>query len=73
LRYLERRLGVVFPQMYAAPALVAGTDLVATLTNGVVVGSGLDGKLTVRPVPVSLAPLDFHLIWHRRADGHPVT
>lgn len=68
---LRRRLGVVLPHMYAAPALVARTDLVATLMEGVVSGSGLGHRLVVRPCPVSLPPVAFHLLWHRRSDGHP--
>lgn len=67
----RRRLGVVLPQMYVAPALVARTDLVATLMEGVVVGSGLADQLAIRPCPVQLAPVVFHLLWHRRTDGHP--
>ncbi len=70
-RRLRRRLGVVLPQMYAAPALVARTDLVATLMEGVVTGSGMAPLLTVRPCPVELAPVEFHLLWHRRSDRHP--
>ncbi|APT34824.1 HTH-type transcriptional regulator YidZ [Methylobacterium phyllosphaerae] len=70
-RGLRRRLGVVLPQMYAAPALVARTDLVATLMEGVVTGSGMAPLLTVRPCPVELAPVEFHLLWHRRSDRHP--
>ncbi len=68
---LRRRLGVVLPQMYAVPALVACTDLVATLMEGVVTGSGLTPLLTVRPCPVALTPVEFHLLWHRRSDEHP--
>ncbi|MBE7198881.1 MAG: hypothetical protein INR70_13920 [Parafilimonas terrae] len=68
---LRRRLGVVLPQMYAAPALVARTDLVATLMEGAVTGSGMGPRLVVRPCPVGLAPVEFHLLWHRRSDGHP--
>lgn len=70
-RGLRRRLGVVLPQMYAAPALVARTDLVATLMEGVVTGSGMAPLLTVRPCPVELTPVEFHLLWHRRSDRHP--
>ncbi|WP_245930866.1 LysR substrate-binding domain-containing protein [Methylobacterium radiodurans] len=68
---LRRRLGVVLPQMYAAPALVARTDLVATPMEGVVTGSGMAFRLTVRPCPVELEPVEFHLLWHRRSDVHP--
>ena len=64
-------LGIVLPQMYAAPALVARTDLVATLMEGVVSGSGLGHRLVGRPCPVSLPPVAFHLLWHRRSDSHP--
>lgn len=68
---LRRRLGVVLTQMYAAPALVARTDLIATLMEGVVTDSGMASRLRVRPCPVELEPVEFHLLWHRRSDGHP--
>jgi DNA-binding transcriptional LysR family regulator len=68
---LMRRLGVVLPHMYAVPALVATTDMVATLMEGVVTGSGLTSALVVEPPPLNLPSIAFHLLWHRRTNQHP--
>ncbi len=68
---LSRRLGVVLPHMYAAPAIVSVSDFVATLMEGVVARSGLTNRLHVSPPPLDLPQIDFHLFWHRRTDQHP--
>jgi len=69
----KRTVAVALPQLYAAPALVAGSDLLAVLMEGVVRTSGLAGALTVLPLPppLALAPIPFVLHWHRRNDAHP--
>lgn len=68
---LRRRLAVTLPQLFAAPALVARTDMAATLLRRVALHSAEHLQLAVFPPPVVLAPIAFHLIWHRRNDGHP--
>ncbi|WP_372057011.1 LysR family transcriptional regulator [Tistrella mobilis] len=68
-RGLRRRIGLMLPQMYAAPAIVAETDLVATVMAGVVAGGRPD--LVTSPPPLPLPPIAFHLLWHRRTDDHP--
>jgi DNA-binding transcriptional LysR family regulator len=68
----KRDIAITLPQMYAAPAIVAHSDLLATLMEGVVQASGLRGKLAVLPLPqLDLAPVPFVLHWHRRNDAHP--
>ncbi|CAN7736176.1 LysR family transcriptional regulator [Duganella sp. LjRoot269] len=68
----KRDIALTLPQMYAAPAIVAHSDLLATLMEGVVQASGLRGKLAVLPLPqLDLAPVPFVLHWHRRNDAHP--
>lgn len=68
----KRDIAITLPQMYAAPAIVAHSDLLATLMEGVVQASGLRGKLEVLPLPqLDLAPVPFVLHWHRRNDAHP--
>ena len=69
----QRDIAVALPQMYAAPAIVAGSDLLATLMEGVVRASGLAGALAVLAPPpeLDLAPVPFVLHWHRRNDAHP--
>jgi len=68
---LRRRLGLTLPQMYAAPALVAGSDLVATVMAGVVQACGLSSSLRVLAPPIELPTVRFDLFWHRRNDAHP--
>jgi DNA-binding transcriptional LysR family regulator len=68
----QRDIAITLPQMYAAPAIVAHSDLLATLMEGVVRASGLRNKLAVLPLPqLELAPVSFVLHWHRRNDAHP--
>ncbi|TSD85167.1 LysR family transcriptional regulator [Mycobacterium sp. KBS0706] len=68
---LKRRLGLTLPQTYAAPAVVAQSDLIATLMHGVVAASGHAGALCLLPPPLDLPPVPFVLSWHRRNDAHP--
>ncbi|ENN86831.1 hypothetical protein RHSP_31456 [Rhizobium freirei PRF 81] len=68
---LRRRLAVTLPQLYAAPALVASSDLVATLMEGVVRASGYADKVYVSQPPLDLGPVAFNMSWHRRNDVHP--
>ncbi|NNH68078.1 LysR family transcriptional regulator [Rhizobium laguerreae] len=67
---LRRRLGLTLPQMYAAPAIVAETDLVATLMRGVVEVSDSRARLSIHKPPIELLPVSFALSWHRRNDSH---
>lgn len=70
-RGLKRRLALTLPQMYAAPALVARSDLIATLMAGVVTASGWEAELRVLPPPLELSPASFVMSWHKRNDAHP--
>jgi DNA-binding transcriptional LysR family regulator len=71
-RGMKRRLGVVLPDMYAAPKLIANSNnLIATLMEGVMVDCGVSADLVVAAPPLKLPTVDFHLIWHRRTDQHP--
>ncbi len=70
-RGLKRRLALTLPNMYAAPLLVARSDLIATVMAGVVEASGHAGDLAVLDPPLALAPVPHVLSWHRRNDGHP--
>ena len=66
-----RRLALTLPQMYAAPALVARSDLIATLMAGVVEASGHSAELHIMPPPLDLPRAQFVMSWHRRNDAHP--
>ena len=71
-RGLRRSLAVTLTQMYAAPALVAQSDLISTLMRGVVEVSGFEDRLEILQPPIKLDPCPFVLCWHRRNDEHPV-
>ncbi len=67
----KRRLAVTLPTMYAAPLVIARSDLIATLMAGVIPASGQADALAVRPPPIDLDPITFTMSWHRRNDVHP--
>jgi DNA-binding transcriptional LysR family regulator len=68
---LKRRLAVTIPNMYAAPMLIARSDLIATLMEGVIAASGHARELRVLKPPLDLEPVSFVMSWHRRNDAHP--
>lgn len=70
-RGLKRRLALTLPHMYAAPLLVARSDMIATLMAGVVAASGHARELEVLVPPLELEPVPFVMTWHRRNDTHP--
>lgn len=67
----RRRIAVSLPQMYAAPALIAHSDLIATLMEGIVTRSDSQRDLLILPPPIELAPVSFVMSWHRRNEAHP--
>ncbi len=68
---LKRTLALTVQQMHVAPHIVASSDLVATLMEGVVTASGLADRLIILPPPLELPKIPFQLVWHRRNDAHP--
>ena len=70
-RGLKRDLSVTVTQMYAAPPVIASSDLIATLMLGVVEASGWADRLRVLDPPIPLAPCSYVMAWHRRNDVHP--
>ena len=68
---LKRSLAITLTQMYAAPALVAGSDLIATLMTGVVEVSGYSDRLVVLEPPIALDTCRYVMAWHHRNDAHP--
>ncbi|WP_029954514.1 LysR family transcriptional regulator [Achromobacter sp. DH1f] len=62
-----RRVALRLPHWTAAPAVVAGTDLVLTVAQRTVMPT--PPGLAVQPVPFPIAPLGFEMIWHERTDG----
>lgn len=69
----QRNVALTLPQMYAAPALVAGSDLVGVFMAGTVRASAMGEALVVLPLPaeITITPVPFVLHWHRRNDAHP--
>ena len=70
-RGLKRRLALTLPQVYAAPTLVARSDMIATVMAGVLPASGYSDRLTVLDPPLKLALVPSVMSWDRRNDGHP--
>ncbi len=68
---LQRRLALTLPNMYAAPLLIARSDMIATLMAGVVAASGHLDELVLLEPPLSLGSIPFVMSWHRRNDTHP--
>jgi len=73
LAYLGQRrtLGLALPQMFAAPSMVAQTDMVATVMGRVARHSPHWRKLESFTPPVTLPVIGYDLMWHRRNDAHP--
>lgn len=73
LAYLGKRrtLGLTLPQMFAAPQIVAQTDMAATIMKRVAQNSPAWGKLAVFTPPITLPEITYDLMWHRRNDSHP--
>ncbi len=63
----SRRVALRLPHWTAAPAVLAGTDLVLTVARRA--AEPPPAGLTVGPVPFAIAPLGFEMIWHQRADA----
>ncbi len=70
-RGLKRSLAITLTQMYAAPALIAGSDLIGTLMRGVVEVSGFENRLAILDPPIPLDTCPYVMVWHRRNDAHP--
>jgi DNA-binding transcriptional LysR family regulator len=67
----RRKLALTLPQMFAAPVVVAGTRMTATIMKRVALASPAGRKLALFPPPVPLPEIVFDLIWHRRTDANP--
>ncbi len=63
----SRRVALRLPHWTAAPAVLAGTDLVLTVARRAV--EPAPAGLAVGPAPFAIAPLGFEMIWHQRADA----
>jgi DNA-binding transcriptional LysR family regulator len=68
---LVRRVVATVPHYLAVPALIRGTDLVASTRRRLVKVLRTSSGLVVFPIPVTMRvpELSFRQIWHRRYDG----
>jgi DNA-binding transcriptional LysR family regulator len=68
---ITRNVAVVVPTFTAAAAVVAGTDLVASLPSSLV--DVLGPRLALRPLATPLARVvsTINLLWHERTDRDP--
>ncbi len=64
----SRQLALTLSQMFAVPAIIAGSDFTATLMKRVVLLSSVRDRLVFFPPPVTLTSIQFDLMWHRRND-----
>lgn len=69
-RGLKRQVAMSLPYHLAAPAIIANTDMIATLSERIVRRLKWPG---VRQFPVPIAFPDFQetMLWHRRNDNDP--
>ncbi|MGC6857158.1 LysR family transcriptional regulator [Pseudomonas aeruginosa] len=67
----KRTLTLTLPQMFAVPAVVARTNMTATVMKRVALSSPAGRRLVLFPPPVALPEVVFDLIWHRRSDPNP--
>ncbi|MET0498939.1 MAG: LysR family transcriptional regulator [Steroidobacteraceae bacterium] len=67
----KRKLALTLPLMFAVPAIVAQTNLAATVLKRVALNSASHRRLVLFTPPVRLPEIVFNLIWHRRSDTHP--
>jgi DNA-binding transcriptional LysR family regulator len=72
-RGAERRVTVRLPYFHAAPALIAGSDVLMTLPTRAAIRFAASYGLAVRPAPVEIVDLDYRLLWHDRATRDPAT
>ena len=67
----RRLLTLTLPTMFAAPAVVAATDLLATVMKRVALRAAVRDQLDIFTPPVLLPEMIFNLMWHRRNNTHP--
>jgi DNA-binding transcriptional LysR family regulator len=67
---LKRQVAMSVPYHLAVPALIAGTDMIATLSERVVRLSDWPG-VRAFPVPIEFPSFRETMLWHRRNDNDP--
>jgi DNA-binding transcriptional LysR family regulator len=67
----KRKLALTLPQIFSVPAVIARTNMTATILKRIALHSQVSHRLVLFPPPLALPEIVFHLIWHRRSDSHP--
>ncbi|MEY8688602.1 MAG: LysR family transcriptional regulator [Leptothrix sp. (in: b-proteobacteria)] len=67
----ERKTVLTVNQFFTAGRVVAQTDLLTVLPRAFLSVTGAQDELVSRPLPLPLAPLQVHMLWHRRHHRHP--
>lgn len=67
----QRKLALTLPQMFAVPAVVARTQMTATVMKRVALHAQDSHRLMLFAPPLALPEIVFNLMWHRRSDTHP--
>ncbi|PXW93834.1 LysR family transcriptional regulator [Sphaerotilus hippei] len=67
----SRRVVLAVNQFYTAGLVIAATDLLTVLPRAYLSVIGAAEALVSRPLPLRLAPLLIHMVWHRRHDTQP--
>jgi DNA-binding transcriptional LysR family regulator len=67
----SRKLVLTVNQFFTAGRVVASTDLITVLPEAFLSVTGAADQLITRALPLALAPLQVHMLWHRRNDRHP--
>lgn len=65
----SRHVAVVVGHYTAAPKLIAGTDMLATIPEAILAAVPLDDAIARVEAPQIAAPIDYYQIWHKRSDG----
>ena len=71
-RGLRRRIALVLPSSAGLAAVVAATDLVATLPSRIVKDMAAIAGLRIVPAPLPAVEVSPHLFWHPRTQNSPL-
>jgi DNA-binding transcriptional LysR family regulator len=69
-RGLKRHVAMSLPYQLAAPAIIADTDMIATMSERVARLSAWPG-VRAFPVPIEFPSFRETMLWHRRSDNDP--
>jgi DNA-binding transcriptional LysR family regulator len=67
----QRRVVLAVNQFFTAGRVVAQTDLLTVMPRAYLAVTGAVEALVCRPLPITLAPLQLRMVWHRRHDIDP--